>query len=278
MVAWNLQGAQPVKMMHPDERCEVERVLTNALTSLTGSLEGEYLPLPRSTSYCARPGGMTEVEEKLLNADGLLFQTGDSMGRGIFVTMARDMAVWVNAEHHVQIIVKQQGTDAGEVLAKVRSVEGTLRQALQQEGYDYAEPITSVRRLRGLPALNVMSVVERCEVERVLTNAFLELTGDLAGEYFPMPSSTSYPYQLGGMSEEQERALVGDGIMLGTADAMGRGIFITGSGDLIVSVNGEHHLQMISKQKSSPQEAVARFKCLDEALKDVVRQEGYDLD
>lgn len=276
-VAWNLQGLGSPRTSGLDERCEVERVLGNAFMHFNGDLDGEYFPLPKSTSYFARPDGMTEEEERLLNSDGFLFQNRDGTGRGIYVNSKRDTAVWVNGEHHIQIIAKTAGISAQEAMLRLRLAEGSLSQALKQEGYDFAESVTVEKRFQCMNDPQVCSLDERCEVERVLAKAFLEFNGDMEGEYFPMPSSNSYPPKPGGMTEEQELALLGDGLVLGTADATGRGVFSTAKGNLLVLVNDGCHLKIISKQDGSPsQEVSLRAKFMEQALCDAVRQDGYD--
>ena len=47
-----------------EQRREIERVLTKALNTLDGELEGDYYPLAGSYSYADKPGGMTEEEER----------------------------------------------------------------------------------------------------------------------------------------------------------------------------------------------------------------------
>jgi hypothetical protein len=276
-VAWNLQGLGSPKTSGLDQRCEVERILGNAFMHFNGDLEGEYFPLPRSTSYFARPGGMTEEEERLLNSDGFLFENRDCTGRGIYVNSKRDLAFWVNGDHHIQIISKTEGISSQEAMTKLRLAEGIVSQALKQDGYDFAESVTVEKRFQGMRDPQVCSLDERCEVERVLARAFLELNGEMEGDYFPMPSSDSYPPKPGGMTEEQELALLGDGLVLGTADAIGSGVFSTAKGNLMVLVNGGCHLQIISKPDgSSPQEVSTRAEYIEQALRDAIRQDGYD--
>jgi len=220
---------------------------------------------------------MTEEEERLLNSDGFLFQNQDGAGRGIYVNAKRDLAFWVNGDHHIQIITKTQGISMQEAMTKLRLAEGIVSQALKQEGYDFAQPVTVEKRFQGIPDLQVCSLDERCEVERVLARAFLELNGDMEGEYFPMPSSDSYLVKPGGMTEQEEVTLLGDGLVLGNADATGRGVFSTAKRNLMVLVNGDCHLQIISKQDGSSLEEVSeRGKYLEQALRDAIRQDGYD--
>merc|ERR1719433_2094494 len=123
-----------------------------------------------------------------------------------------------------------------------------------------------------------MSCDETAEVERVLTRAFSEYNGELEGEYFPMPSSTSYPARPGGMSELEEALYSGDGVALGTSGAAGRGIFAAYSGNLLVVVNGEQHVQFVAKRVGAcPAKARELLRRAESALGDAVRQSGYEL-
>lgn len=276
--SWDLQGLRPASCMCIDERVEAERIVTNALLELTGELEGEYLPLPTSTSYPARPGGMSEDERLYLRSNGLLLEATDPVGRGVFVNAKKDVAVWVNGKNHVQLIVKQGSMSAQEGTLKLRAVQKALSQALTQEGHDFAGPTASCgKRLKGLRAPGVMSIDERCEVERVCAHAFLELTGDLEGDYYPLPSSMSYPPRPGGMTEAEECDLAGNGLILGSSDATGRGIFMTTKGDLAVVVNGENHMEFITRCPCMTAKAAqARIQNIENCVRDAIRQSGFD--
>jgi len=276
--SWDLQGLRPAACQCLDERLEAERIVSNALLELTGELEGEYLPLPGSTSYPARPDGMSENERRLLSAGGMLPEATDSLGRGVFVNKKRDIAVWVNSSRHVELIVKQEFISPQEGMLKLRAVEKALSQALTQEGHDLAVPMAkSSKRLVGIRAPGVMDADERCEVERVCTRAFLELSGDLEGEYFPLATSMSYPPRPGGMTAEEETAVAGNGVIVGPSDATGRGIFIANSGDLAATVNGEEHIEFFTRcPNMSPSAAKARIQCIESSVRDSIRQSGFD--
>jgi len=147
----NLKGLRFPPAISRDERNEVERIVTRAFTELSGSFEGEYLPLASSTSYFLQPAGMDEKQEAELERNGLLFQEPDSPlvlacgtgrhwpeGRGIFANLAHSFAVWVNEEDHVRFITTQAGDGLREAFAQFCHAESLVRQALQQEGQDYA--------------------------------------------------------------------------------------------------------------------------------------------
>lgn len=120
-----------------DGRCEVERVLTKALLELTGDFEGEYFPLPSSSSYPARPGGMTVIEERELGSKGLLFKSmsQDVSGQGIFANHGRTAGAWLNETGHVRLFVCQSGAEGETTLAHFEKV---VAAALKQDGYDLA--------------------------------------------------------------------------------------------------------------------------------------------
>ncbi|KAK2154015.1 hypothetical protein LSH36_279g03125 [Paralvinella palmiformis] len=96
------------------ERVEVETVLSDALSGLSGDLAGKYYPLAT----------MTPEQEKQLIEDHFLFQkpTGHLMvnsgavrdwpqGRGIWHNNDKNFLVWINEEDHCRVISMQQGGD-----------------------------------------------------------------------------------------------------------------------------------------------------------------------
>nr|BDA39158.1 taurocyamine kinase [Thoracophelia sp. 1 KU-2021] len=96
------------------ERREVEKVITDALSELSGDLAGKYYPL--ST--------MSPEDEKQLIEDHFLFQkpTGHLMvnstsvrdwpdARGIWHNKDKNFLIWVNEEDHCRVISMQKGGD-----------------------------------------------------------------------------------------------------------------------------------------------------------------------
>ena len=132
----SIQGLLPPNAASLDERREVERAISSACLEFVGQFAGQYYPLPSSPSFVAQPGGMSESEQQTLLAQGLLFDSTDAAGRGIFANDARDVAVWVNADSHACIVVKQSSS-AGieEAEQRLGLLEAALRQALQQDGF-----------------------------------------------------------------------------------------------------------------------------------------------
>jgi len=127
----SIRGIKLPPSCSSEERREIERVLTTALTRLDGELKGDYYPLAGSSSYGPKIGGMTEAEEDKMRADHFLFQEPDStlllasgMGRnwpdarGIFANNNKTFLVWVNEEDHMRIISMQMGADIKEVFTR----------------------------------------------------------------------------------------------------------------------------------------------------------------
>jgi len=276
--AWNLEGFLPGSSHSWDVRFEVERAVTKALLELTGAFAGQYYPLPASHSYFPCPGGMSTEEQSLLNGSSLLFQKADSQGCGVFANTAKDMAVWVNEDHHIQVIVNQNGKSVEESIAQLHHAEAAVRAALQQDGYSLSEPMKLERNLKGLSSPATMAQDERLEAERVLTKAFMELTGTLEGEYYPMRTSTSYLSKPGGMTEEEEKANLFGGMILRTFEASGCGVFTTYSDSISILVNGDCHLQLVLKKAlATRKESEATLRFVEAALSEALRQDGYAL-
>merc|ERR1719440_1506413 len=107
------------------------------------------------------------------------------------------------------------------------------------------------------------------------------MTGDLAGDYFPLNGSKSYAAKPTGMSEEKEETLRKCGNLFQEPDSTlllasgmgrhwpdGRGIFENEKKNLFVWLNEEDHLRIVSMQGSrdgpteagkNMREVVARF-------------------
>merc|ERR1712106_542298 len=94
-----------------DQRIAVEKLMSSALSKLTGDLAGKYYPL----------AGMNETVRQQLVDDHFLFVSGDRNltaagmerdwpeGRGIFHNDAKTFLIWVNEEDQLRIISMQMG-------------------------------------------------------------------------------------------------------------------------------------------------------------------------
>ncbi|CAJ1362211.1 unnamed protein product, partial [Effrenium voratum] len=113
------------------ECCEVERVLTKALFEMNGELEGEYFALSPTHPLC--PGGITNEEKKTLESKSLLFPATELAGRGVYLTESGELALWLNAGKHVQVLVNKSVKD--QMPQKLDAVVSALRGPLCQDGY-----------------------------------------------------------------------------------------------------------------------------------------------
>jgi len=136
--SFNLRGLRAPAAMSPDELCESERVVTEALLEMHGEFEGEYHPLPKSQSFPGRLGGMTKKEEQAMQTTGFVLKSKDPLGRGVFTNLDKDVAVLVNGDSHFEIIVKPDLGDAGVAPRRLRMLLNVLRDTLKQSGYDLA--------------------------------------------------------------------------------------------------------------------------------------------
>mmetsp|Transcript_110246 Transcript_110246/g.235429 ORF Transcript_110246/g.235429 Transcript_110246/m.235429 type:complete len:410 (-) Transcript_110246:293-1522(-) len=136
--------------------------------------------------------------------------------------------------------------------------------------------ITAAWCLQGIRPPLSMSFDERCEVERVLTSVLDELTGEFAGEYFPLRTSTTYLPRPGGMSQDEARLLGTRGLLLQLPDAAGRGVFATAAGDAAVWVNGAQHVHFIVERKGKdPRDALTKLDHFEKAVREALLQHGY---
>lgn len=267
---WNLSGLSAAFL---DERLEAERLITKALLNMTDSLSGQYMPLATSMSYAPRPGGMSENELAELAAAGHLFQASDAAGRGVFLLDSLKAAVWVNECAHLQIRASK-GVPEGEAVSLLRALAAALGDALYQFGYGFNDSVKLGRCIHGFHDPEAMVSDERNEVERLVTRALGEFSGELHGEYFPMNSSTSYIAKPGGMSQDDEKALLPRGVDLWAGlGASGRGVYEAQSGALVCINCGSagHHILFIG-QPGASMDDVER---LESAVAESLRQDGY---
>lgn len=124
------------------QRRTVERLLTTALSSMPGDLQGKYYPL----------GAMSKQDEQVLQDAGFLFQkpTPNNVlancgaardwpdARGIFHNQDKTFLVWVNEEDHMRCISMQDGGNVKEVFARWANAINSVEESLNKAGYKYA--------------------------------------------------------------------------------------------------------------------------------------------
>lgn len=125
--SFNLKGLGKT----PTECCEVERLLTKALIEMDGELQGDYFAM--GTTHPLSPGGLGASEKAALESKKLMFESKDLSGRGVYLTEKEDLALWINAEKHLQILVH---SSAKQNLAhKIDMMVSALQGPLLQDGY-----------------------------------------------------------------------------------------------------------------------------------------------
>merc|ERR1719253_809501 len=139
----NLAGLRMPAACSLQERREVERVLSEAFLQLTGTLEGEYLPLKGSKSHAGKEGGMGAKDEQRLRTlgkpYGFLFEEPKdpmllAMGfgrdwpdaRGVFAACQQGLAAMVNEEDHVTLVATAQGDDLKPAVGRLCACEKAL--------------------------------------------------------------------------------------------------------------------------------------------------------
>eukprot|EP00931_Biecheleriopsis_adriatica_P080034 TRINITY_DN53391_c0_g1_i1.p1 TRINITY_DN53391_c0_g1~~TRINITY_DN53391_c0_g1_i1.p1 ORF type:complete len:317 (-),score=65.92 TRINITY_DN53391_c0_g1_i1:111-1061(-) len=130
--AWKKVSCFDLQGLGPNDCRESERVLGKALLELE-AVQGRYMPLPSSCSWPLMPEGMPSAEGEKLKAAGLLFGASDPRGRGIFVADSQEIAVWLNASRHVQILVRPEA--GSQETSKAESVKQCLEAAAKKHGY-----------------------------------------------------------------------------------------------------------------------------------------------
>ena len=128
-----------------EQRDEVESVVSSALNSLEGSLEGKYFPLL----------GMSEEDRLSLVQDHFLFKAGDRFlesaglnrdwpsGRGIYHNNEKTFLVWINEEDELRIISMQKGGDIREVFLRLTQAIKELEKMMKFAFSEHLGYITS---------------------------------------------------------------------------------------------------------------------------------------
>lgn len=120
------------------DRAEVERVLKQAFSGLTGELAGTYYEL----------GGLSEEQREFLLSKGFLFQipsarnllTGAGAARswpnnrGIFHNEAQTALCWVNEEDHCRIISMEMGGDIPSVFTRFCALSEAMKASAEANG------------------------------------------------------------------------------------------------------------------------------------------------
>merc|ERR1712158_158345 len=140
-VGRNIDGFGLSPGITKQQRIDIEKLMSSALSKLTGDLAGTYYPLT----------GMDEAVRQKLVDDHFLFMSGDANlkvagmerdrpeGRGIFHNEAKTFLVWVNEEDQLRIISMQKGGDVRVVFERLARGIKTVQDSVKAEsGKDFA--------------------------------------------------------------------------------------------------------------------------------------------
>merc|ERR1712087_433282 len=140
-VGRNIDGFGLSPGITKQQRIDVEALMSNALSKLTGDLAGKYYPLT----------GMDEAVRQQLVDDHFLFVSGDRNltvagmerdwpeGRGIFHNDAKTFLLWVNEEDQTRIISMEKGGDVKGVFARLaRGIKAVQESVKAESGKEYA--------------------------------------------------------------------------------------------------------------------------------------------
>merc|ERR1739847_146904 len=140
-VGRNIDGFGLSPGITKQQRIDIEKLMSSALSKLTGDLAGTYYPLT----------GMDEAVRQKLVDDHFLFMSGDANlkvagmerdwpeGRGIFHNEAKTFLLWVNEEDQTRIISMQQGGDVKGVFERLaRGIKAVGDSVKAESGKDFA--------------------------------------------------------------------------------------------------------------------------------------------
>merc|ERR1712186_32167 len=139
-VGRNIDGFGLSPGITKQQRIDVEKLMSSALSKLTGDLAGSYYPLT----------GMDEKVRQQLVDDHFLFVSGDRNlkvagmerdwpeGRGIFHNKDKTFLVWVNEEDQTRIISMQKGGDVKGVFERLaRGIKAVQDSVKAESGKDF---------------------------------------------------------------------------------------------------------------------------------------------
>merc|ERR1712122_76967 len=139
-VGRNIDGFGLSPGITKQQRIDVEKLMSNALSKLTGDLAGTYYPLT----------GMEEKVRQQLVDDHFLFMSGDKNlitagmerdwpeGRGIFHNKDKTFLLWVNEEDQTRIISMEKGGDVKGVFERLaRGIKAVGDSVKAESGKDF---------------------------------------------------------------------------------------------------------------------------------------------
>merc|ERR1712007_37913 len=176
-VGRNIDGFGLSPGITKQQRIDIEKLMSSALSKLSGDLAGKYYPLT----------GMEEAVRQQLVDDHFLFVSGDRNltvagmerdwpeGRGIFHNDKKTFLIWVNEEDQMRIISMEKGGDVKGVFSRlsrgIKAESGKEFALSEQYGYIHSCPTnlgTGMRAsvmidLPGYTKEGIDALKKRCE-------------------------------------------------------------------------------------------------------------------
>merc|ERR1711990_1120752 len=189
-VARNLAAYPLGTQISRADRVEVEKLVTSALGEFTGDLKGKYYSLAT----------MTDAEKTQLIADHFLFKGGDKYlesaglerewpeARGIFHNDAKTFLVWVNEEDQLRIISMQQGSNIGQVFARLadaaNKIESKAKFANDEHfGYVSTCPTNMGTGLRASVHINLPKLMKNPDLHQSIADKYQVQIRGIHGEH-----------------------------------------------------------------------------------------------
>merc|ERR1711988_1102077 len=139
-VGRNIDGFGLSPGITKQQRIDIEKLMSSALSKLSGDLAGTYYPLT----------GMDEAVRQKLVDDHFLFMSGDRNlqvagmerdwpeGRGIFHNDAKTFLIWINEEDQLRIISMEKGGDVKGVFERLaRGIKAVGDSVKAESGKDF---------------------------------------------------------------------------------------------------------------------------------------------
>jgi len=146
----NISAFPFVNACHRAQRIQVEQLLVRVMSQLEGD-QCTYYPLRNSSSYTAKPGGMTAEEEEMLAAKGWMIPQPESLmvisagfgkswpeARGVFTTSNDRITAWCNEHDHLNLVCSSPSGDLKEAFDHMSCTLQAIEQSLKAEGHSFA--------------------------------------------------------------------------------------------------------------------------------------------
>merc|ERR1711990_181636 len=189
-VARNLAAFALGTQISREDRKTAEGLISSALAEFTGDLKGKYYSLET----------MTAAEKTQLIADHFLFKGGDKYlesaglerewpeARGIFHNDAKTFLVWVNEEDQLRIISMQQGSNIGQVFARLADAANKIEEKAkfandEHFGYVSTCPTNMGTGLRASVHINLPKLMKNPELMQSIADKYYVQIRGIHGEH-----------------------------------------------------------------------------------------------